>query len=79
MQDGLWQTYTPNGIIIQEGTYLMGKEEGKHILRYISGNKKEEATFKDGKLNGTRTAWYDNGKKEGEGTWKDVKQDGLWT
>ena len=78
MQDGFWEAYTPEGIVIQQGEYKMGVEEGKHILWYKSGNKKQEVIFEGGKLNGTIIEWYESGQKYKEKTMINGKEDGLY-
>ena len=56
-----------------------GKKEGKWMVWYENGTKKEEHNFKDGKKEGKWMVWYDNGTKKEEHNFKDGKKNGLTT
>ena len=48
--DGMWADYDEKGVKRFEGTYKMGKEEGKHIFYDALGEKENEEIWENGQL-----------------------------
>ena len=59
-----------------EGTYMIGKEDGKHTEWYKNGQKEKETTWSDGVLNGEWAEWFENGQSMFEGSYMNGVIDG---
>ncbi len=74
LRDGLVTEYDPIGIIISEGEYYEGLEEGK--WRYNIENHKIEGTYSNGRRNGIWKHFYPNGQLGFEGQFIDDNPNG---
>lgn len=62
VKTGHWKTWNKEGILLSEGTYKKGEEEGKHVSWYEDGTQKSEMTFRNGKAYGPQRTWFKNGQ-----------------
>ena len=52
--------------------------DGKHILWYENGQKREAGQYKNGTKEGTWNSWYENGQKKQEAHYINGKAEGFW-
>lgn len=68
--DGIYQVYYPNGILEQEGNYIINVMDSIWVRYYDSGQLKEEVTFSDNEENGPFKEFHENGNIKAEGFYK---------
>jgi len=81
-QNGEWKFYNENGKLVEVGTYLNGRKDGKWIDYYANGQQKKEQVWKQGKLMEVTAYFDEKGKpldigtiKSGSGTVKEYGSD----
>jgi hypothetical protein len=76
LKTGQWTEYDPQGVLVSQGTYVEGLEEGIWTT-YEGGRAKSEGRFVRGKEVGQWMYWTsDGGSLTGE--WVNGRRDGLW-
>ncbi len=76
-QNGLVNSYHPNGIVAEENFYVKDVLDGISRSYYDNGVLKEEKNYMLGKLHGTYKTFYENGAPKEEYTIVDGKKDGI--
>lgn len=61
-----WQYLSPEGILLEKGTYFSGEKDEAWEYFYDSGNPKSAGRYEVGLKAGVWTYWYPNGKKQQE-------------
>ncbi len=76
-QDGLFQMYTEDGVLIDSGTFKNGERDGLTEQFYNdTGKLRVSANYKDGVLDGKFKAYYPNGNLQGEVIYKNGEMNG---
>ena len=78
IQNGASLTFSNNGTIVLEETYMNDKKNGQRCT-YVNfgGRVKALETFKDDVLEGPKKTFYDDGKIQEEGAYKNGNRDGV--
>ena len=67
-------------VVLTEGKFKNGNQEGEWIAYRLSNNKiLERANYKNNQLNGKIISYFDNGLKRFEGWYLNDQRDSLWT
>ncbi len=78
-QNGLFQMYTEDGILIDSGTFKNGERDGLTEQFYNdTGKLRVSANYKNGVLDGKFKAYYPNGNLQGEVTYKNGEMNGEY-
>ena len=78
-QNGLFQMYTEEGILIDSGTFKDGERDGETKQFYNdTGKLRVAANYKNGVLDGKFKAYYPNGNLQGEVTYKNGEMNGEY-
>ncbi len=78
-QNGLFQMYTEDGILIDSGTFKDGERDGLTEQFYNdTGKLRVSANYKNGVLDGEFKAYYPNGDIQGEVTYKNGEMNGEY-
>ncbi|MEK8028835.1 toxin-antitoxin system YwqK family antitoxin [Pseudaquabacterium rugosum] len=64
IRQGLFVEYSESGVVLAEGSYLNGKEEGSWCSFHENGQKASEGLYTDGKEEGTWHFWNSTGQPE---------------
>ena len=73
LKNGLYQEWSPDGILIKKGKYINDKQTGNWTEWYKNRQMSLEETYKDGKLNGIQKKF----SKEGRITDQFLYKDGI--
>ena len=78
-QNGLFQMYTEDGILIDSGTFKDGERDGLTEQFYNdTGKLRVSANYKNGVLDGEFKAYYPNGNLQGEVIYKNGEMNGEY-
>lgn len=78
-QNGLFQMYTEEGILIDSGTFKDGERDGLTEQFYNdTGKLRVSANYKNGILEGEFKAYYPNENLQGEGNYKNGEMNGVF-
>ena len=78
-QNGLFQMYTEDGILIDSGTFKNGERDGLTEQFYNDiGKLRVSANYKNGVLDGEFKAYYPNGNLQGEVIYKNGEMNGEY-
>ena len=78
-QNGLFQMYTEDGILIDSGTFKNGERDGLTEQFYNDiGKLRVSANYKNGVLDGKFKAYYPNGNLQGEVIYKNGEMNGEY-
>ena len=78
-QNGLFQMYTEDGILIDSGTFKNGERDGLTEQFYNdTGKLRVSANYKNGVLDGEFKAYYPNGNLQGEVIYKNGEMNGEY-
>lgn len=78
-QNGLFQMYTEDGILIDSGIFKNGERDGLTEQFYNdTGKLRVSANYKNGVLDGKFKAYYPNGNLQGEVTYKNGEMNGEY-
>lgn len=90
VKSGFYKQYSEKGLILTDGQYASGKQDGLWTYNYPNGNNKAQGNFKDGAgsdisdvgipRNGREGKWtiqYENGKVMQEGNYLKGKRIGI--
>lgn len=78
-QNGLFQMYTEDGILIDSGTFKNGERDGLTEQFYNdTGKLRVSANYKNGVLDGEFKVYYPNGNLQGEVTYKNGEMNGEY-
>ncbi len=78
-QNGLFQMYTEDGILIDSDTFKDGERDGLTEQFYNdTGKLRVSANYKNGVLDGEFKAYYPNGNLQGEVTYKNGEMNGEY-
>ena len=78
-QNGLFQMYTEDGILIDSGTFKNGERDGLTEQFYNdTGKLRVSANYKNGVLDGKFKAYYPNGNLQGEVIYKNGEMNGEY-
>lgn len=73
VQDGLYQRFDENGIIVFEGKLKQGKKEGVWTTWYDEVQKEEERNYLNDEPHGKWTYWYIDGSLKREEVYQNGK------
>jgi antitoxin component YwqK of YwqJK toxin-antitoxin module len=77
-QEGLYQSFHPNGKIFRESNYVNGKLHGVTKTYYESGALESTETMQNGIFEGPYQKFYENGKVSNEGQYANNEMSGVW-
>ena len=78
-QNGLFQMYTEDGILVDSGTFKNGERDGLTEQFYSdTGKLRVSGNYKNGVLDGKFKAYYPNGNLQGEVTYKNGEMNGEY-
>ena len=78
LKNGYWITYSKEGNVEIECTYLNDTLNGPFILYYFNGNIKVKGNMKSGDWQGKRIFYYLNGNIKNQGEYENGKLNGIW-
>lgn len=76
--DGLYESYSDNGMLTTRCTFKNNKYDGLFEMFYIDGSKLFEINYKEGLLHGSYKKYFINGVIEYEMNYKDNKKHGYY-
>lgn len=76
-QNGLFQLYTDDGILLDSGYFKDGERHGLTEQYYLNGSLKIKANYNQGKKNGICENYYDNGIPYQIGEYQNGKRTGT--
>ena len=78
-QNGLFQMYTEEGVLVDSGTFKNGERDGLTEQFYSdTGKLRVSGNYKNGVLEGKFKAYYPNGNLQGEVTYKNGEMNGEY-
>jgi len=78
VKNGPMVIYNPTGLLMMQGNYKDGKQDGEWTMYYESGARKSIDHYKDGVQEGEHVSWYENGQIDAKGQYKNGAPDGVW-
>lgn len=79
LAEGIWESYAPNGTLIDSRPYREGKLHGTRRIYDNQGRLQIEENYYDGRFEGPYTAYHENGKVRVSGQYKNNTMDSIWT